>query len=407
MGKNIESGKTEYESLIMEKQESKKTLRIFGWASFLNDFGSDIIFPLWPLFLTSVLGANMAVLGFIDGLGNAMVSISQAVSGYIADKTGKRKIFVWMGYMFAGLARIGYAFSPAWHYIIPFRVLDRAGKMRGAPRDAIIADISTDRDRGRNFGYLRMMDNLGAVCGVIFTIIFFKSLGFHNLFLLAAIPSLAGAFLIFRTIKEQSGAEKIIFKGITFKDFHSDLKLYVFLSTVFALSSFSYSFLLIYAGQNGITILAIPVLYLIYNVVASFISLPFGKLADRINRKPVLMLSFFFWLLTCAVLIYLKNPAGIAAAFIFYGLHLGAIEPVQKVLVSELAKPELRASTLGSFQMVTGMAALPASLIAGLLWDKINIAAPLYFSAALTLTAMFLLFFVKEKKRIKNYAVAS
>ena len=136
------------------QNESKKVLKIFGWASFLNDFGSDIIFPLWPMFLTSVLGANMEVLGFIDGLGDAIVSISQAVSGYIADKTGKRKIFVWVGYVFAGLSRIGYALSSSWHSIIPFRILDRAGKMRGAPRDAIIADISTDQNRGRNFGYL-------------------------------------------------------------------------------------------------------------------------------------------------------------------------------------------------------------------------------------------------------------
>lgn len=169
---------------------SEKTLQIFGWASFLNDLGSDMIFPLWPIFLTSVLGVNMAVLGFIDGLGDAIVAISQALSGYIADKTSKRKIFIWLGYVFAGLSRIGYALAPTWHYIIPFRIMDRAGKMRGAPRDAIIADISTDHNRGRNFGYLRMMDNLGAVCGVIFTILFFKHLGYRNIFLLAAIPSL-------------------------------------------------------------------------------------------------------------------------------------------------------------------------------------------------------------------------
>ncbi len=379
-------------------KEQRATIRTFGWASFLNDFGSDIIFPLWPIFLTSVLGANMAILGFIDGLGDAIVSISQAVSGYIADKTGKRKIFVWLGYVFAGLSRIGYAFSPTWHYIIPFRILDRAGKMRGAPRDAIIADISTDQNRGRNFGYLRMMDNFGAVCGVIFTIIFFKHLGYHNLFLLAAIPSLIGAFLIFRSIKEHIGTGKEIFKGITFKNLNRDLKLYLLLSTVFALSSFSYSFLLIYAKQFGFAVVALPALYLAYNVVASLVSLPFGKLADKINRKPVLMLSLLFWLLACAVFIYFHNAVAIPIAFILYGLHLGAIEPVQRTLVSELAVPELRASTLGSFQMIVGLAALPASLIAGFLWDKIDITAPFYFSALLTVLAIIMLLFVRERR---------
>lgn len=382
----------------METQEPKKVLKIFGWASFLNDFGSDIIFPLWPIFLTSVLGANMAVLGFIDGLGDAIVSISQAASGYLADKTGKRKIFVWLGYAFAGLARAGYALAPAWQYLIPFRVLDRAGKMRGAPRDAIIADISTEKNRGRNFGYLRMMDNLGAVSGVIFTILFFKYLGYRNLFLLAAIPSLVGAFFIFRSIKENLGVDKKIFKGIRFKDFHRDMKLYLLLSAIFALASFSYSFLLIFAERTGFMVVALPVLYLAYNVVASLVSLPFGKLADKINRRLVLILSFFFWLLTCAVFIYFHNPAAIVIAFLLYGLHLGAIEPVQKALVSELSVPEFRASTLGSFQLVVGLAALPASLAAGLLWDKVSLAAPFYFSAGLTIIAIIMLLFVREKR---------
>ncbi len=380
------------------QKESKKTLQVFGWASFLNDFGSDIIFPLWPLFLTSVLGANMQVLGFIDGLGDAVVSLSQAISGYVADKSGKRKVFVWLGYVFAGLSRIGYALSPTWHWIIPFRIVDRAGKMRGAPRDAIIADISSDENRGRNFGYLRMMDNLGAVCGVIFTILFFRYLGYQNLFLIAAIPSLVGAFLIFRTIKEGLGTNKKVFKGITFQDFNWDMKLYMVVSTIFALSSFSYSFLLIYAQQFGFAVVLIPVLYLIYNIVASVVSLPFGKLADKINRKPVLVLSFLFWVLTCFTFIYFHNLVGIVVAFILYGLHLGAIEPVQRALVSELAVPELRASTLGSFQMAVGLSALPASLIAGLLWDKISIVAPFYFSALLTMLAVVILLFVREKR---------
>jgi len=383
----------------MQKNKSKKTLHIFGWASFLNDFGSNIIFPLWPIFLTSVLGANMAIIGFIDGLGDAIVSISQAISGYIADKKGKYKIFIWLGYVFAGLSRIGYALSPTWQYIIPFRILDRSGKMRGAPRDAIIADISTDQDRATNFGYLHMMDNLGAVSGVIFTILFFKHLGYQNIFIFAAIPSLIGAFLIFRTIKEVK-SDKKIFKGITFKDFHRDLKLYILLSTIFALSSFSYSFLLIYAQQFGFTVVVIPVLFLFYNIVASAVSLPFGKLADRINRKPVLILSFIFWLAACFVFIYFHNLPGIIIGFLLYGLHLGAIGPTQKALVSELAVPELRASTIGSFQMVTGLAALPASLVAGLLWDRIGITAPFYFSAILTIIAIVILLFVQEKKKL-------
>ncbi len=381
------------------KKDIKKQMNAFAWAAYLNDFGSDIIFPLWPIFLTSVLGVNVAVLGFIDGLGDAVVSVSQAVSGYIADKIGKRKPFIWIGYACAGIARIGYALSPSWHYIIPFRVLDRAGKMRGSPRDAIIADFSTHENRGRNFGYLRMMDNLGAVCGVLFTIFLFKYLGYTKLFLIASVPSIIGSILIFFIVKDSARSDKKIFKGITFKDFHKNFVLFLALSSLFALSSFSYSFLLIYARQLGFAVVTIPVLYLLYNAIASAVSLPFGKLADRISRKAVLALSFVLWLLVCITFIYFRNPVAIIIAFVLYGLHLGAIEPVQKALVSELAAKELRASTLGTFQMVIGLMALPSSFIAGLLWSRVGTTSPFYFSVVLTIVALFMLFFLKESSR--------
>jgi sugar phosphate permease len=150
-----------------------------------------MIYPIWPLFVTTVLQADMTILGFIDGLGDAIVSLSQAASGYVSDRTRKRKVFVWTGYLFGSSSRVGYALSTAWQHVIPFRILDRAGKMRGAPRDAIIADVSTDENRGRNFGLLRTMDNLGAVCGIIVCILFFGLLGYKNLFLIAAVPSVS------------------------------------------------------------------------------------------------------------------------------------------------------------------------------------------------------------------------
>src|SRR4030043_2108940 len=157
----------------IEEKKKRKTLRTFAIASFLNDLGSDMIYPIWPLFVTSVLGANMAVLGFIDGLGEAFVSLAKAVSGYWSDRIRKRKIFIWTGYLMGSASRIGYALSKTWQHVIPFRILDRAGKIRSAPRDAIIADICTKENRCEKFGLLRSMDNLGAVCGIIVCILFF------------------------------------------------------------------------------------------------------------------------------------------------------------------------------------------------------------------------------------------
>ncbi|MDD5654178.1 MAG: MFS transporter [Candidatus Omnitrophica bacterium] len=381
----------------MEK-ENKRTLKVFAWASFLNDMGSDMIYPVWPLFVTTVLNANMAVLGLIDGLGEALVSISQAVSGYVSDKTKKRKVFIWAGYLCAMVSRTGYALSAVWQQLIFFKVLDRAGKMRGAPRDAIIADISTREDRGGNFGLLRMMDNLGAVCGILLCILLFKFIGYRNLFLLAAIPSLISVLLVLFLVKEKKAGGIKLFKGLSPKNLSWNCKLFFLLSAVFALGNFTYSFLLVYAKKLGFAADFMPVLYFIFTAAALIFSLPFGKLADKIGRKPLISLSFAFWALVVLSFIAQSGRWTIILAFVLYGMHKGALEPVQRTLVSELAPMEHRASAIGLFQMVIGLCALPASLVAGMLWDKMGRLIPFYLSLGLTVAAVIMLIFVKEPK---------
>ena len=389
----------------MEEKENKKTIRTFAAASFLNDFGSDIIYPIWPLFLTTVLGANMAVLGFIDGLGDALVSISQAISGYVSDKIRRRKVFVWIGYLCGGTSRIGYAVSVVWQHIIPFRILDRAGKMRGAPRDAIIADASTNQNRGRNFGLLRAMDNLGAVCGIILCIICFwyLNIGYRELFLFASIPSFMAVILVIFLIKERKLETKQLFKGLSFRDLNRNFKFFLLLSAIFALGSFSYSFLLIYAKQYGFGVVFVPVLYLVFTVFAAVFSYPFGRLADRIGRKIVVLIGYLFWVIVCLIFIFIQSFWLIVLTFVLYGLHRASLEPVQKTLVSELAPSEYRASSLGGYQMVVGLCAFPASLMAGVLWESVGIQAPFYLSLVLTIvSSLLLILFVKEQRQVNS-----
>lgn len=382
----------------MERQNSepKKTIRTFAAASFLNDLGSDIIFPIWPFFVTEILKANMAALGFLDGLGDALASLSPATSGYFSDRLKKRKVFIWAGYLFGALARLGYSLSTIWQHLIPFKIIDRTGKIRSSPRDAIVADVSTEKNRGKNFGLLRAMDNLGAVIGVLICIVLFQLLGYRILFALAAFPSLISAVLIFSLIKERKRDETKIYKGISLKDLEPNFRLFLFLSSFYALGAFSYSFLLIYAKKFGFKVTFVPVFYLIFTATAAILSLPFGKLSDKIGRKSIIMLSYLFWIGVCLIFIFSRSQFMIILSFFLYGAHKGALEPVQKTFVSELAPVKYRASGLGGFQMITGLCALPASFIAGVLWESFGMSAPFYLSLVLTILSGVMLVFVKK-----------
>ncbi len=382
----------------MSQKASRRAFWTFAAASFLNDFGSDVIYPIWPLFVTVFLGADKTVLGFIDGLGDAVVSLSQAGSGYVSDKARKRKVFVWTGYLFGAASRIGYAFSTLWQHLIPFRILDRAGKMRGAPRDAIVADLSTRENRGKNFGVLRTMDNLGAVCGIIVCIIFFGMLGYMRLFLLAAIPSVIGALLILLLIREPKQSDVRLYKGLSLRNMNRNFKMFLSLSALFALGSFSYSFLLLYAKQFGFQDNFVPILYLVFTAMASIFSFPFGRLSDKVGRKTVLTMSYVLWGLVCLSFAFAEGYIMTVLTFVLYGMHKGALEPVQKSFVSELAPKDFRASGLGVFQLVTGLCALPSSFIAGLLWDQFGPSVPFFLSLVLTAVSIAMLPFVRENK---------
>ncbi len=376
----------------MQDEESRKTVKTFYLSSFLNDLGSDMIYPVWPLFVTVILGADMVFLGFLDGVGEAITSFSQVGSGLISDRLQKRKIFIWTGYVCAALSRVGYGLSASPLQLFPFRILDRFGKIRAAPRDAVVADLSTRETRGSSFGMLRALDNLGAVCGILTCIALMDYLGLRNLFFLAAVPSLIGAAFIFFLVKERKTSD--VYVKISFRELSSHLKLFFVISAFFALGTFSYSFLLIFAKEAGTAMTFVPVLYLLFTATASVTSYPFGKLADKIGRKCIVITAFVLFGLMCGGFILRMY---IPFLFIVYGLHKGALDPVQKTVVAELAPASRKASILGAYQMMLGVCALLSSVVAGALWDTYGMTMPFVFSSATSVGASVLMLFLREK----------
>ncbi len=375
--------------------EAKHTIRTFAAATFLNDLGSNMIHPVWPIFVTEVLRANMAALGLLDGMGEALVSIAKAFSGYFSDRVHRRKIFIWMGYLLSATARFGYSLSHIWTHLIPFRILDRIAKERSAPRDAMIADVSTYKNRGSHFGFIRAMDHLGGICGILLCLFLLKFLGYRVIFALASIPTFLSAVLILLFIKEKRVGLGSNIPKLHFKDVGQNYRFFLGLSSVFALGAFSYSFLLLYAKNLGFKVTHVILLYLIFTAAASLSSFVMGKLADRVGRKPILYLCYSLWLLVCLLLVLTPSRLVILLCFVLYGAHKGILIPIQRTVVSECSLEDFRASCLGGFYMVTGLCALPASFLAGLLWEAFGMLTPFYVSMGFTGVALLFLGFIK------------
>ncbi|MBI2635458.1 MAG: MFS transporter [Parcubacteria group bacterium] len=379
--------------------ENKKTIWFFSLGAFLNDLGYYAVITIWPIFVTSVIGASVTFLGFIDGLGDAFVSLSQAGSGFLSDKLKKRKIFIWLGYFFAFISRIIYAVSYQPWQLIPGKILDRSGKMRDAPRDAIVADITLREKRAYAFGTLKAADRGGAVFGLLASIVLVGYFSYRQMFFLAAIPSLIGSFIVLFFVREHARADYLK-PAFSFKFISRDLKIFTLTSVIFTLGAFSDSFYILAANRFGVSLKFVPLFFLAFLLCSSVFAIPFGKLSDKIGRRFVVAISFILFIVVNLIFIFYNSFWMIFIAFVVYGIHSAAYEGNLKTIVAEFAPSSLRSSVIGSFQMLIGLTALPASLIAGILWDGIGLKAPFVLSLSLTCVALLILIFVHEPKEV-------
>lgn len=359
-------------------------------VSFLTDVASDMTYPLLPLFLSTVLGASATAVGAIEGAAESTAALLKLGSGWLSDRVRRRKPLVLLGYGIASLIRplIGLAQSAT--QVLAVRVTDRVGKgIRGAPRDALIADSVDPAIRGRAFGFHRAADHAGAVVGPLlaFALLRWTEMDLRQLFLLTIVPgALSVAVLVFgvREVPRVTEVSKRF-------DPHARLgrRFWAFLSVlfVFTLGNSTDAFLLLRAADLGVDAVLIPILWAMLHVVKSLSSTPGGALSDRLGRKPLLIAG---WLVYAGVY-FLLGRAGAEwqawALFAVYGIYFGLTEGVEKALVADLVSADRRGAAFGWYNLAMGLGALPASLIFGAIWDRWGAATAFTFGAGMALVA--------------------
>lgn len=357
-----------------------------GLVSFFMDISSEMIYPLVPLFLANTIGINKSVIGLIEGIAESTASLLKVYSGWLSDRLGNRKWLMAAGYAVSTLSRPLIALAPGWHQVMGSRFMDRFGKgVRTAPRDAIIAESASHANLGRAFGFHRAMDTMGAVVGpaLAFFCLGIFSNNYRLVFWLSVLPGLVAVLLIIFGIKEKKRAVPLAERPkLSAKHFDWRFKVFLVIAAIFALGNSSDVFLILRAEQVGIPAAAIPLVYLLFNVVYSLSSMPAGMAADRFGKKRIILLGFVLFAILYYGFAVASSTKSIWLLFGFYGLFMGLTEGVQKAFLSTIIPSEFKATAFGLYTMAVGLATLPASLIGGWLWDQVSSAATFYFGAA-------------------------
>ncbi|MDR3641930.1 MAG: MFS transporter [Humidesulfovibrio sp.] len=385
-------------------QQLPKPVRHLGWISFFTDIASEMVYPVVPLFLTAALGAPVAVLGLIEGVAEAIVSIMKGLSGWHSDKVGRRVPYIRLGYGLAALSKPLMALAYAWPMVFLARVVDRLGKgLRTTARDAMIADAVDGTIAGRAFGFHRMMDTSGAIVGVLFALLLLKYLpgGYRLIFLIAGVPGLAAVWLTFRLRElRREGADVQGCPASPVEDaprapapasglmgFSPAYWLTLNLLMLFAFANSSDTLLLLRAKNLGWNDTQVILGYLLFNLTYAASAYPLGVLSDRIGRWRMLITG---WAVYSAVYFGFSVSDGQSVWWLFplYGLSMGLTEGVGKALISGHVPALRKGTALGVFHMSLGFTALASSVVAGLLWDHVSPSAPFRLGGAVALAAV-------------------
>ncbi len=367
-----------------------------GLVSLFMDLSSEMIHALLPLYLVTVLGASTLTVGFIEGIAEATASITKIFSGALSDYLGRRKLLAALGYGLAAFTKPVFPLASSIAWLTVARFVDRIGKgIRGAPRDALVADLTPADLRGTAYGLRQSLDTVGAVIGPLLAIVFMAILAdnFTTVFWIAVVPAFVSLAIIVFAVREpglppDSRKVRSPFSRAELGRLNTAYWLVVGVSAIFTLARFSEAFLLLRAQSVGLQLTLVPIVMVVMNIVYTFSAWPAGALSDRVGRYRVIIVGFAILVLADLVLAVGNNVSTVILGVALWGLHMGLTQGLLAAMVADTAPPKLRGTAIGMFNLVSGIALLAASIIAGALWDMIGPGGTFFAGALFTALAL-------------------
>ena len=379
-----------------------RNIFLLALASLFSDISTEMLYPVLPIFLTQTLHADGSVVGIVEGVALATQNITQGFSGWLSDRLQKRKSIALVGFLLSALSKPLIGLSVIWQQVLGARFLDRLGAgTRSAPRDALIAASVAEKDKGRAFGLEGFGDNLGAFLGPLLAIYLLAvtRLDMRWIFYLAVIPGLLAFFMVLFVAERPTLLASTTKIEIHIKRFPKAYWKYLLVIALFGIGNSSNTFLILQTKSLGVSLAKTILIYALFNLVAALISYPAGSLSDKWGRRNVLLSAFLIFFVAYLGFALTRNVALIAALFVFYGMYQGIFRAVGKAFATDVVPAELRASGIGWYSTIIGLTQMAASIIAGVLWDRVGHASVFLYGATFALSgSLALLLFVPQTR---------
>jgi len=366
----------------------RNVLRL-GYVSFFTDISTEMILGVLPFFIVKELGGTAAILGFIEGVAEAVNYAFRVFAGVVTDKIGRRKPLVLLGYGLSSIAKPLFAVSGSWSHALAVRVTDRVGKgIRTSPRDALISDSAARSEAGKAFGLHRSLDQIGAIIGPFMAFVAVPIIGMRGVFWVSFAPAAIALMILLFFVQDTKGfaRQRSVFENA--RDVLSrEFVLLLAALGIFAIGAYNFSFILLKAGSLGVQESLVPLVYASLNVATVILGLPAGILADKVGKIPVLGLSYMVFLATSVGgLLLVGNPLYAFVIALLFGSYLGIAETVQRAIIPDFTKPELKGTAYALYYTLIGVSSMAANSIFGVLWSNLGPAAAFQYTI-LTTTA--------------------